>query len=205
MMKKLIFTLLPVLLISCSALERAYYDSFQVFESAGLISKQSVRRSGQWVLSANSSFYVAVNPELAEISPELAMELSSMLKLSVDGRFAQSRAATEAESVDLAVANAQLRGIDYILYPRVLVWDDNISTWTHLGQTLRDKNTQQIITSFGLDKVSLQLMIMESSTRRLVDLARLDAEGGLLTLYEDKPSWLIKPAVDDYFDTLVNY
>jgi hypothetical protein len=49
----------------------------------------------------------------------------------------------------------------------------------------------------------IQLMLIETNTRYLVDTTRIRSRGGFLTLYDAKPEDLIGPALQDYARRLI--
>ena len=50
----------------------------------------------------------------------------------------------------------------------------------------------------GTDRSVIQLMLIETNTRYLVDTARIRSRGGFLTFYDAKPEDLLGPPLQDY-------
>ena len=55
----------------------------------------------------------------------------------------------------------------------------------------------------GRDRGVIQLMLIETNTRHLVDSARIRNRGGFLTFYDQKPEDLIGPPLEEYARSLI--
>jgi len=190
---------------ACSLFNQAYYNTTEIAKFTGLIDRQQIKRSGQWVLAPESSFYIGVNPDINQVSAELSDHVSRVLETAAKSQFFQVKRGDESETYRHAATNASRRGYRYLVYPEILVWDNRIGSWTELAQVLKTENSQGIVDNFGRDHVRLQINLSESSSRRLVDLAFVEAESGLLTIYGNDPQKLLQGVVSEYFERLSGY
>ena len=55
----------------------------------------------------------------------------------------------------------------------------------------------------GIDTGVVQLMLIETNTRYLIDTARIKSRGGLLTFHDNKPEDLLGPPLEDYARSLL--
>jgi hypothetical protein len=78
-----------------------------------------------------------------------------------------------------------------LLYSRFAYADDRIGT-------VEEWEDQEALDRLGTDRGVIQLMLIETNTRYLVDTSRIRSRGGFLTLYDTKPEDLIGPALQDY-------
>ncbi|MDF2073978.1 DUF4823 domain-containing protein, partial [Pseudomonas mendocina] len=95
-----------------------------------------------------------------------------------------------------AMAEARAAGAHYLLYARFAYSDDRIGT-------LEEWEDQEAVDRLGTDRASIQLMLIETNTRYLVDTARIRSRGGFLTFYDAQPQDLIGPPLHDYARSLM--
>ena len=89
------------------------------------------------------------------------------------------------------MAQARGAGAHYLLYSRFAYADDRIGT----GDEWAD---QQVLDRLGVDSGVVQLMLVETGTRYLVDTARIRSRGGVLGIYDARPEHLLRPPLQDY-------
>lgn len=193
------------LITSCQVIDQAYYDSVEVVKYTGLIDRHQIQRTGQWVLAPESSFYIALNPGMDQFSAQLSERVSRVLENAVRSQFFQVKRGDKSETYGYAAANAASSGYRYLVYPEILIWDNKVGSWTELAQILATQDSQGIVDSFGRDRVRLQIRLSESNSHRLVDLAFVEAESGLLSIYDNDPEQLLQGVVSEYFDSLTAY
>lgn len=95
-----------------------------------------------------------------------------------------------------AIAEARSVGADYVLYTRFARTDDRI------GNT-DDWYDYQALDRLGLDSGVVQMMLIETSTRYLIDTARIKSRGGLLTFYDNSPQDLLAAPMREYARSLL--
>lgn len=110
--------------------------------------------------------------------------------------FPLVRRAREPRGLEEAMAEARAAGAHYLLYSRFAYTDDRISTQ-------EDWEEQEGLDRLGTDRAVIQLMLIETNTRYLVDTARIRSRGGFLTFYEVQPQDLIGPPLHDYARSLL--
>ena len=64
-------------------------------------------------------------------------------------------------------------------------------------------STLEALDRLGTDRAVIQLMLIETNTRFLVDTARIRSRGGFLTFYDAQPQDLIGPPLHDYARSLI--
>ena len=158
----------------------------------GVLDHSQARRASPWRLQADSFIYIAqghfVPPGGAYPRPNVVAE--EAYKGFVE-YFPMVRRAKSPLGLEEALTEARSAGAHYLLYSRFAYADDRIGT-------LEEWEDQEALDRLGVDSGVIQLMLLETNTRYLVDTARIRSRGGLLTLYDAKPEDLIGPALQDY-------
>lgn len=220
-------------LLSCTGLQTIYHESSAISGRVGLTPDHQVQRYGHWVLPQDTSFYVAMSgindlvaiavPDAATALDESARAIDHGLELSqvatveanqpdqvsdllmseIGLRFPRVLRATEVESIFSARQSAASSGLDYVIYPRLLLWEDTAGTWSEIADTLRYAEGPALLAGFGLDRARLQLTLLEVNSGRIMDVVAIDSRGGLLALYQESPQRLLTSALGRYVDSLV--
>lgn len=158
----------------------------------GVLDHSQARRASPWRLQADSFIYIAqghfVPPGGAYPRPNVVAE--EAYKGFVE-YFPMVRRAKSPLGLEEALTEARSAGAHYLLYSRFAYADDRIGT-------VEEWEDQEALDRLGVDSGVIQLMLLETNTRYLVDTARIRSRGGLLTLYDAKPEDLIGPALQDY-------
>ncbi|UVJ42687.1 DUF4823 domain-containing protein [Pseudomonas sp. LS1212] len=110
--------------------------------------------------------------------------------------FPLVRRARAPLGLEAALNEARDAGAHYLLYARFAKADDRISN----GDDWYD---QQAVDRLGIDSGVIQLMLIETNTRYLIDTARIRSRGGLLTFHDDRPEDLLGPPLEDYARSLL--
>lgn len=203
MIKQLItLFMLAILLSSCTSMSTAWQESRELFEASRLLTTTDIRRESRWVLPANASFYIARSQHISSVSPEHANTLTSLLESAVSNSFNGVRVGLFPESPAYALSSAKRAGSNYVIYPRLLRWDDRHGTWTEILTSLREDTNEEIVASFGLDQALVQLIILDTTSGKQVDIARIESGSGWLSLYDDRPETILLPGLLEYFDSL---
>ena len=189
-------------LSSCSTLNSVYYESHQLAQTAGLVALNQVNRSSRWVLPRDSSFYVAKNNDLASLNAESASGLSQLIEQAISKHFSAIRSGVYPESIDNSLASAHMAGTQFVIYPKLMVWDDKLGTWTEILYSLRNNSNQQIMAGIGLDRAAVQIIILDVASGELVDFVVVEAGSGLFSLYGDNPASLIISPLSEFFSQL---
>lgn len=110
--------------------------------------------------------------------------------------FPMVRRARAPVGLEEAMSEARSAGAHYLLYSRFAYADDRIGT-------VEEWEDQEALDRLGTDRGVLQLMLIETNTRYLVDTARIRSRGGFLTFYDAKPEDLLGPPLQDYARSLL--
>lgn len=158
----------------------------------GILDHSDTRRAASRRLQADSFIYIAqghfVPPGDAYPRPNVVAE--EAFKGFVE-YFPMVRRAREPLGLEQAMNQAVSAGAHYLLYTRFAAADDRIGSFDEL-------NDQRALDRLGVDSGVVQLMLIETGTRYLVDTARIRSRGGLLWLYDHQPEELLGPPLRDY-------
>jgi hypothetical protein len=110
--------------------------------------------------------------------------------------FPMVRRAQGPLGLEEAIAQARSVGADYVLYTRFARTDDRIGN----GDEWYD---EQAVDRLGWDTGVVQMMLIETSTRYLIDTARIKSRGGLLTFHDNTPEDLLGAPMREYARSLL--
>jgi hypothetical protein len=164
---------------------------------AGLLDHSSTRRLNNFRLQPDSFIYIAQGafapPGGAYPRPNVVAEeaFNSFVEY-----FPMVRRARAPEGLEEALIEARAVGAHYVLYTRFAKADDRIGNFD-------DWADQEAVDRLGIDSGVVQLMLVETSTRYLIDSARIHSRGGLLTLHDTRPEDLLGPPMADYARSLL--
>ena len=99
-------------------------------------------------------------------------------------------------SPSLSVLDARSAGAHYLLYSRFAGADDRIGT-------VVEWEDEEALDRLGVDSGVIQLMLIETGTRYLVDTARIHIRGGILTFYDNQPADQLRAPFEQYARTLL--
>lgn len=197
-------------------LQHVYNESLALTSGAGLLADHNVERSANWVLSRDVSFYVALSgleqfpflrptaaQDLPNLQPAPDDSLSAILAGEVRRQFPRVLRGDRTESLFDARQSATRNRIDFVIYPRVLLWEDTVGTWSEVADTLRYRSDDDVRDAFGLDRARIQLTVLDTTTGRIVDVVSVQTRAGILGLYDETPDRLLVAALGQYVDSLV--
>ncbi len=193
-----------------------YNQGLALTSSAGILDDHAVTRSSHWVLSQDVSFYIALSgleqyPLLRPTQPEDLPStlpvpedsLSLLLSGEVRRQFPRVLRAERSETLFDARQSGVRKRVDFVIFRRILLWEDTVGTWREMADTLRHRSGNELQDAFGLDRARLQLTVLDVTTGRVVDVVAIDTRAGLLGLYDDSPDRLLVAALGRYVDSLV--
>lgn len=188
-----LFLIVGVLLLGgCMKVSDLADGAIYQLRDVGVLDHSQTRRASPWRLQADSFIYIAqghfVPPGGAYPRPNVVAE--ETYKGFVE-YFPMVRRAKSPLGLEEAMAEAREVGAHYLLYSRFAFADDRIGT-------VEEWEDQEALDRLGTDRGVIQLMLIETNTRYLVDTTRIRSRGGFLTLYDAKPEDLIGPALQDY-------
>ncbi|WP_397380642.1 DUF4823 domain-containing protein [Pseudomonas sp.] len=191
-MRGVFLLMVAVLLSGCMKASDLADGALYQLGDVGVLDHSDTRRASPWRLQADSFIYIAqghfVPPGGAYPRPNVVAE--EAYKGFVE-YFPLVRRAKAPLGLDESLAEARAAGAHYLLYSRFAYADDRIGT-------VEEWEDQEALDRLGTDRAVIQLMLIETNTRFLVDTARIRSRGGFLTLYDAKPDDLIAPALHDY-------
>jgi hypothetical protein len=164
---------------------------------AGVLDHSQTSRASSRRLQADSFIYIAQGyfapPGDAYPRPNVVAE--EAFKGFVE-YFPMVRRARAPAGLEEAMVQARELGAHYLLYGRFAYADDRIGTadeWVD----------QEALDRLGTDRSVIQLMLIETNTRYLVDTARIRSRGGFLTFYDARAEDLLGPPLQDYARSLL--
>ncbi|MFD2641040.1 DUF4823 domain-containing protein [Pseudomonas japonica] len=164
---------------------------------SGLLDHSDTQRSISLRLQPDSFIFIAqgafVPPGGAYPRPNVVAE--EAFKGFVE-YFPLVRRAEGPVGLEEALVQARSVGAHYLLYTRFAKADNRIGN----GDEWYD---EQAVDRLGIDTGVVQMMLIETNTRYLIDTARIRSRGGLLTFHDNKPEDLLGPPLEDYARTLL--
>ncbi|QJD58472.1 DUF4823 domain-containing protein [Pseudomonas sp. gcc21] len=157
-------------------------------DDAGLTNNYRITRSATWTLQSDSSLYIAqghfVPVGHPYSRPNVVAEEAFAAAVQL---FPLVQRAHQPAGLDEALSQAQSHRADYLLYTRFAS-----------AQAGDAERSQDQWGEVGIDEAKLQLILMETSTRRVVDFVTIETRGGFLQFFKAKPSTLLRPPLEDY-------
>jgi hypothetical protein len=191
-MRSLLLIVGVLLLGGCMKTSDLADEVIYQLRDVGVLDHSQTRRASPWRLQADSVIYIAqghfVPPGGAYPRPNVVAE--EAYKGFVE-YFPMVRRAKAPLGLEESLVEAREAGAHYLLYNRFAYADDRIGT-------VEEWEDQEALDRLGTDRGVIQLMLIETNTRYLVDTTRIRSRGGFLTLYDAKPEDLIGPALQDY-------
>ncbi|MDY7561297.1 DUF4823 domain-containing protein [Pseudomonas sp. 10B1] len=196
-MRSLVLLLTLLSLSGCMSISDMGQGAHDQLSDAGLLDHSDTNRANNRRLQPDSFIYIAqgsfVPPGNAYPRPNVVAE--EAFKGFIE-YFPMVRRAKAPMGLDEAMTEARAAGANYLLYTRFAKADDRIGNtdeWTD----------QQAVDRLGVDSGVIQLMLIETTTRYLIDTARIHTRGGLLTMRNTKPEDLLAPPLEDYARSLM--
>src|SRR5476649_2605941 len=199
MMRSLVLLLTLLALSGCMTVSDMGDGVHEQMSDAGLLDHSDTARAYNRRLQPDSFIYIAQG---AFIPPGGAYPRPNVVAEEAFNGFVEYfpmvRRAKAPMGLDEAMNEARSAGAHYLLYTRFAKADDRIGNWDEWSD-------QQAVDRLGVDSGVIQLMLIETSTRYLIDTARIRSRGGLLTMHDTKPEDLLGPPLEDYARGLLGY
>lgn len=196
-MRSLIAVLVLLALSGCMKVSDLADGAGYHLRDAGVLDHGRTERMASRRVQQDSFIYIAqghfVPPGDAYPRPNVVAE--EAFKGFVE-YFPMVRRARAPAGLEEAMSEARAAGAHYLLYSRFAYADDRIGT-------VEEWEDQEALDRLGTDRSVLQLMLIETNTRYLVDTARIRSRGGFLTFYDAKPEDLLGPPLQDYARSLL--
>jgi len=217
MFMRVCFLISVFALSACGHVQHLYNQGVEATGATGLIPDHRVSRNSNWVLGQDTSFYVALsglaaiqeavlNHDTAVVEPDafyVEDQVADLLANQISQQFPRVMRANGTESLFDARQSALENRIDFVIYPRVYVWEDTVGTWSELANALRYRKGTDMGAAFGLDRARLQLTLLDATSGRILAVVTIDTRAGVINLYEENPQRLLASAVGRYVDSLV--
>lgn len=191
-MRSIVLGLLILGLSGCMSVSDMAEATRVQMSDAGLLDHGEIRRSGGWRLQPDSFIFIAQSqfapPGSRYPRPNVVAEEAFNGFVEY---FPMVRRAPAPIGLEEALSGARDAGAHYLLYTRFASADDRIGTWDEWVD-------QEAVDRLGTDRGVVQLMLIETSTRHLIDTARIRSRGGLLTLYDKRPEDILGPPLREY-------
>jgi hypothetical protein len=191
-MRNLLLVLALAALGGCMSVSDMGVVAHDQLSDAGVLDHSDTKRSTNFRLQPDSFIFIAQGPF---VPPGGAYPRPNVVAEEAFNGFIQYfpmvRRARAAEGLDDAMNEARDAGAHYLLYTRFANADDRIGTTD-------EWQDQEAVDRLGVDHAVIQVMVIETSTRYLIDTATIRLRGGLLTLHDNKPQDLLGPPLTDY-------
>ncbi|BAN49512.1 DUF4823 domain-containing protein [Metapseudomonas resinovorans] len=196
-MRSLILLLAILGLVGCMKVSDMADGTREQLSDAGLLDHSDTRRASPWRLQADSFIFIAqghfVPPGSAYPRPNVVAEEAFNGFVEY---FPMVRRAKGPLGLEEAMGEARSFGAHYLLYARFASADDRIGT-------VVEWEDQEALDRLGRDRGVIQLMLIETNTRYLVDTARIRNRGGFLTMHDNKPEDQIAAPLQEYARSLI--
>jgi hypothetical protein len=169
---------------------KKYLLVFFVLLLAGCADSTRVKREGvrSSFISGQSSFYVAL-PSDGNYGQIKYDESGSMTTQSIQSALLRHTRAVnvagKVEKYDVALKSAKSTGVDYLIYPTILHWEDRATEWNFLS-----------------DKINIKIEVTDVLSGQVEDTAFIDGESGMATFGGDHPQDLLAKPVSEYIAKL---
>ncbi len=162
---------------------------------SGFLDHSQTRRTSNWRLQQDSFIYIAQGPFVPPGHPYARPNVvaEEAFKGFVQ-YFPLVRRAKSPLGLEGAMQEARAAGANYLLYTRFARGEDNAGTYEQYEDTDN---------AVGRDRSVIQVMLIETDNRYLVDSATIRSRGGFLTFYDASPEDLIGRPLEDYARSLL--
>ncbi|WP_435605391.1 DUF4823 domain-containing protein [Pseudomonas knackmussii] len=194
-MRYLILTLALVALSGCMKPSDMVDRTGYYMGDAGFLDHSQTRRIANRRIQSDSFIYIAQGPFVPAGHPYARPNV--VAEEAFNGfveYFPQVRRARMPLRLDGAMQEARAAGADYLLYTRFARAEDNAGNWEEYEDTDN---------AVGRDRSVIQVMLIETGNRYLVDSATIRSRGGFLTFYDAKPEDLLGAPLEEYARSLL--
>lgn len=196
-MKCLIVSLLLLSLSACMSVSDMADGVGAQLSDAGVLDHSRTYRLNSRHLQVDSFIYIAQGPFAP---PGSAYPRPNVVAEEAFAGFIQYfplvQRAPQPLGLDAAMGQARAAAANYLLYARFAAADDRIGTTD-------EWQDQEALDRLGVDHGVVQLMLIETSTRYLVDSVQIRSRGGVFNFYDAKPQDLLAAPLRDYARSLL--
>ncbi|MBD8684414.1 DUF4823 domain-containing protein [Pseudomonas sp. CFBP 13719] len=196
-MRNLVVLLALLALSGCMKVSDLGEGARYHLSDAGVLNHSETRRFNNLRVQPDSFIYIGqgafVPPGGAYPRPNVVAEQAFEAFVEY---FPLVRRAPAPLGLEQALGEARNAGAHYLLYTRFARADDRIGNADEWAD-------QEALDRLGVDSSVIQIMLIETSTRYLIDTATIRSRGGLLTMRDNKPEDLLGPPLEDYARSLL--
>lgn len=196
-MRNLVVLLALLALSGCMKVSDLGEGARYHLSDAGVLNHSETRRFNNLRVQPDSFIYIGqgafVPPGGAYPRPNVVAELAFEAFVEY---FPLVRRAPAPLGLEQALGEARNAGAHYLLYARFARADDRIGNADEWAD-------QEALDRLGVDSSVIQIMLIETGTRYLIDTATIRSRGGLLTIHDNKPEDLLGPPLEDYARSLL--
>ncbi|TWH76522.1 uncharacterized protein DUF4823 [Azomonas agilis] len=196
-MRLVILSLLLLSVSACMKVSDMADGTAYHMRDAGLLDHNTTTRVYNRRLQPDSYIYIAQGSFVppGKVYPRPNVVAEEAFKGFVE-YFPMIRRANRPQNLEEALTEALNMGANYVLYTRFAAADDRVGSFDEF-------NNQRALDRVGVDSGVIQAMLIETTTRYLVDTVRIHNRGGLFNIYEARPEDLIRRPFEDYAQTLL--
>ncbi|MGV8918594.1 MAG: DUF4823 domain-containing protein [Pseudomonas sp.] len=196
-MRSLVLLLTLLALSGCMNVSDMGVGVHDSMSDAGLLDHSNTSRAYNRRLQPDSFIYIAQGAFMPRggVYPRPNVVAEEAFNGFIE-YFPMVRRAQNPIGLDDALSEARAAGANYLLYTRFANADDRIGNSD-------EWHDQQALDRLGVDSGVIQIMLIETNTRYLIDTARIRSRGGLLTMRNTKPEDLLGPPLQDYARMLI--
>ncbi len=191
-MRSLILSLALLALSGCMSVSDMGQVTHDQLSDAGVLNHSNTRRLNNFRLQPDSFIYIGQGafapPGSAYPKPNVVAEAAFNGFIDY---FPMVRRARTPLGLEQALGEARSAGASYLLYTRFANADDRIGNADEWAD-------QEAVDRLGVDNGTIQVMLIETNTRYLIDSATIRMRGGLLSIHNQKPEDLLEPPLEDY-------
>lgn len=201
--QKVLMLVVGVLISACEP----YFvkdQSEKYAENLSIVDSFDIKRRSHLVFSRHSDFYIAQNS--TENSQYAKQAVTNSLKKSLDYFFNSATVGSNGETLNESLKSTQRKGLNYLVYPTLEVWDENLDQWvsyshevipqTHpvenqsglLGaKSWKAGKTNAVSDSQTNDQIKLELVIIDVINGSQIDAIQIKTKVGFFSDSHDRP------------------
>lgn len=189
-MQTIVLFLSCCLIISGCTLNHALQKTQGWLHAVEIVDHHTVSRELGLVLPADSTIYVAF-PEThfskvsdRQVQDNLWRSLTQYFPLSVKGK--------EPQSISRAMRSARANNTSLMIYPRLIAKVDKVNSLQEFDEDIVE------LEHFGRDKLRVQILLFDSVSKRLLDIALIDSRSAWLALERKSSEVMFDRAFQQY-------
>ncbi len=174
-LRLLSFLLVP-LLAGCMHPMHTLDQGVELARDLRLLQNHDLNRPRHYTLSPNSSLYVAQTLPAIRVEDADYERIATASYRAFAPRFAAVWRGERTESLRLALESARDHQADFVVYPSLVVWDDDVGNWAELKDwwQARDTRVQDPLPTAAEQTAQVRARQQEERARAEAELRRDD-------------------------------